>query len=137
MQNSSMKSLNHCVFALSYHLVLVTKYRNKVLTSAMIAAFEVQARQRCEDWNGKLVECTGEADHVHLLIELPPTVALADFVNALKTGTSRRLRTEFAAHVRKFYWKPALWSRSSCVVSCGGAPLSIIKPYVEPQKRPL
>jgi putative transposase len=112
MDKASVKSLHHCVFALHYHLVLVTKYRNKVLTAAMLDAFEAQARERCFAWGGELSECNGEADHVHLLLQLPPTVALSDFVNALKTGTSRRLRKEFAVHVRKFYWKPAFWSRS-------------------------
>ena len=137
MPKTRQKALNHCVFALSYRLVMVTKYRNKVFTARMLVAFEAQARTRCEEWGGALVECNGEADHVHLLIELPPTVALADFVNALKPGTSRRLRKEFAEHVRTFYSKPVFWSRSYCVVSCGGAPLSIIKQYVEQQKRPL
>ena len=64
----------------------------------MLASFETQAKARCEAWGGNLLEVNGEADHIHLLLELPPTAALADFVNALKTGTSRRLRNEFKAH---------------------------------------
>jgi putative transposase len=75
-------------------------------------------------------------DHVHLLIELPPTVALADFVNALKTGTSRRLRSAFAGYLSTIYSKPVLWSRSYCVLSCGGAPLSVIQQYIQQQDRP-
>jgi putative transposase len=73
---------------------------------------------------------------VHLLLELPPTVALADFVNALKTGTSRRLRSDFAAHLDTLYAKPVLWSRSYCVLSCGGAPLAVIQQYIQQQGRP-
>ena len=59
---------------------------------AALAEFEVQAQERCAAWGGRLIEANGEPDHVHLLIELPQTAALAEFVNALKTGTSRRLR---------------------------------------------
>ena len=83
-----------------------------------------------------MLEVNGEVDHVHLLIELPPSAALADFVNALKTGTSRRLRNLFAEHLSRFYEKSTLWSRSYFVASCGGAPLEVIKQYVQQQERP-
>jgi putative transposase len=94
------------------------------------------ARERVEAWGGRLVEVNGEPEHVHLLLTLPPKFALADFVNALKTGTSRRLRSEFAAEVNAVYRKPVLWSRSYCIISCGGAPLSVLKQYIENQERP-
>lgn len=132
----NLQTLYHCTYSLQYHLVIVTKYRKKCLTAAMLDDFETQARERCEAWGGRLIECNGEADHVHLLVELPPTAALADFVNALKTGTSRRLRNEYTEHLGKFYDKPVLWSRSYCVISCGGAPLEIIKQYIQQQARP-
>jgi putative transposase len=61
---------------------------------------------------------------------------LADFVNALKTGTSRRLRGTFASHLATFYAKPVLWSRSYCVLSCGGALLALIQQYIQQQDRP-
>lgn len=131
-----ISKLHHCVYALNYHLVLVTKYRRKCLTAPMLAEFEVQAKERCAAWGGRLIEANGEPDHVHLLIELPPTAALAEFVNALKTGTSRRLRTMFAQELAGVYSKPTLWSRSYCVLSCGGAPLEIIKQYIQQQDRP-
>lgn len=131
-----INKLYHCVYALQYHLVIVTKYRKKCLTAAMLREFEHQADERCQAWGGKLLQSNGESDHVHLLIELPPSAALADFVNALKTGTSRRLRSAFAQHLAAYYSKPTLWSRSYCVLSCGGAPLEIIKQYIRQQNRP-
>ena len=131
-----LNTSHHCVFSLRYHLVIVTKYRRRCLTAPMLADFETQARERCEAWGGHLIEANGEADHVHLLLELPPTVALADFENALKTGTSRRLRSTFAAHLASFYAKPVLWSRSYCVLSCGDAPLAVIQQYIQQQDRP-
>jgi putative transposase len=127
---------SHCIFALHYHLVLVTKYRRPVLTRAMLDRFEALAEERVEAWEGRLIKASGEADHVHLLFTLPPKHALADFVNALKTGTSRRLRSEFTEQVRRFYRQPVLWSRSYCVVSAGGAPLEILRRYIEQQEKP-
>jgi putative transposase len=126
----------HCVYALHYHLVIVTKYRRRVLTAAMLDRFAEMAGLRCEAWDGRLIEVNGEPDHVHMLFTLPPKHALADFVNALKTGTSRRLRSEFPDEVNLFYRKPVLWSRSYCVISAGGAPLEVLKRYIEQQERP-
>lgn len=136
MPQQELDTLFHCAYALHYHLVIVTKYRRKVLTRPMLDRFEVLARERVEAWAGRLIETNGEADHIHILFTLPPKHALADFVNALKTGTSRRLRSEFPEEVRRFYRQPVLWSRSYCVISCGGAPLEIIRRYIEQQERP-
>jgi len=51
-------------------------------------------------------------------------------VNSLKTATSRLVRKEFSEHLGEFYWKPVFYSRSYCLVSCGGAPLEIVKQYL-------
>jgi putative transposase len=107
-----------------------------VLTKPMLDRFDALARERVEAWDGRLIEVNGEPEHVHLRFTLPPKHALSEFVNALKTATSRRLRAEFPAEVNRFYSKPVLWSRSYCVISCGGAPLSVIKQYIEQQERP-
>lgn len=137
MQQQALDAQFHCVYALHYHLVIVTKYRRRVLTKPMLDRFDELARERVEAWGGRLIEVNGEPEHVHLLFTMPPKHALADFVNALKTGTSRRLRSEFATQVNAVYRKPVLWSRSYCVISCGGAPLSILKQYIEDQERPV
>ncbi|MCP4745754.1 MAG: IS200/IS605 family transposase [Desulfobacteraceae bacterium] len=73
------------------------------------------------------------ACHVHILFDTYPKLALSKLVNTLKTISSRQLRKEFAGHLKKFYSKPVLWSRSYCIVSAGGAPLSVIKRYIENQ----
>lgn len=93
--------------------------------------------QRCKDWRGKLIEFNGEADHVHLLISLPPNLDLSAFVNNLKTTSSRLVRRDFADQLNRVYrGKPMFWSRSYCIISCGGAPLSILKQYIEQQQAP-
>jgi putative transposase len=133
MKNTTLKSQHHCAYNIKYHLVLVTKYRHKVINSTMLSRLKEMASERITAWEGELLEVNGEPDHLHILFELPPKYAVSDFVNALKTGTSRKIRTEFADHLESFYWKPVFWSRSYCVVTCGGAPLSIVKQYIENQ----
>lgn len=126
----------NAVFRLVYHLVLVTKYRRRVLTGAMLDRAGVILSDLCVAWEGKLLECSGEADHVHALIDMPPRVRVSDLVNNLKTVTSRRLRAEFPAVRGAYGGKAVLWSASYCVVSAGGAPLGVLKGYIEGQKRP-
>jgi putative transposase len=87
----------------------------------------------CAKWECELVEFHGEPDHVHLLVCLQPRVAPSVFVGNVKTVTSRLIRKEFAEHLAPIYWKPVFWSRSYCVLSVGGAPLSVVKQYIENQ----
>ena len=131
-----LSKLYHCVYALHYHLVVVTKYRRRCLTPAMLERLREIATTRCEGWGGKLLELNGEPDHVHLLVSLPPNAELSRFVNNLKTTSSRLLRKEFAQDLHRVYRNPVLWSRSYCIVTCGGAPLSILRRYIERQGEP-
>ncbi len=82
-----------------------------------------------------LIEFNGEHDHVHLLISYPPKVAVSVLVNSLKGLSSRMLKTRHPELLSK-YWKGALWSPSHFAASCGGAPLSIIKQYIQQQQTP-
>ena len=70
------------------------------------------------------------------MIALPPNLDLSKFVNNLKTTRSRLLRKEFAETVKRVYRQRVFWSRSDCIISCGGAPLSILKQYIEQQDNP-
>jgi putative transposase len=100
----------------------------------MLSRLREITAQRCKDWNGELQEFNGEADHLHALVSLPPSLDLSIFVNNLKTTSSRLLRRDFREHLDQIYRrKPVLWSRSYCIISCGGAPLSVIKQYIEQQ----
>jgi putative transposase len=84
-------------------------------------------------WGGTLLECQGEAEHRHLLIALPPTVLMATLVNNGKTVSSRRLRKAYGPALARWDRQPVLWSRSYGVLSCGGAPLSVLRQYIEQQ----
>lgn len=119
-----------CVFALHAHLVFVTKYRRGVLKPAHLAAMRPILADVCADFGAELVEFNGEDDHVHLLIEYPPTVALSRLVNSLKGVSSRRLRQRYRLRTHRDH----LWSPSYFAASCGGAPLAIIRQYVEQQR---
>ena len=87
--------------------------------------------------DGKLEEFEGEPDHVHLLITYPPRIALSVLVNSLKDVSSRKLRQNFTIF-QKEYWgeNVALWSRSYFVASVGGAPIEILKEYIQNQDSP-
>lgn len=126
----------HCVFALHVHLVFVTKYRWRVLTEAAHETLRSIFTKVCQDFGAVLVDSNGEDDHVHLLVEYPPTVAVSHLVNSLKGVSSRRLRQQHPDIAARYY-KGVLWSPSYFAASCGGAPLSIIRQYIEDQRKNL
>ena len=123
----------HSAYNLHVHLVFVTKYRKKVLADNHRQYFKEVVAEICKDFGAELKECNGEGDHVHMLIQYPPTVQLSKMVNNLKSVTSRRMRANFI-DLRVAYNKPVLWSRSYFAGSCGGAPLEIIKQYIQNQQ---
>ncbi len=90
----------------------------------------------CVNFGAELREFGGEEDHVHLLIHYPPTVTLATLVNSLKGVSARRLKQELPSEIKRFLWGGHLWSPSYFVGSCGGAPLEVVKEYIENQKAP-
>ena len=134
--SNAIRSGRHCVFRIHAHLVFVTKYRRHVLTKDALNDLRAVFAKICEDFEAELLEFDGEDDHVHLLVNYPPKVALSRLVNSLKGVSSRRLRQHHPDIVRR-YWKNVLWSPSYFAGSCGGAPLSLIKQYIKQQRTPL
>jgi len=134
MTRQDLKSHAHCVFRLTYHLVLVTKYRRKALTPEVLERLKEIFEHLCERWGCNLLEFGGEQDHVHLLFEGHPSLKLSSFVNNIKTVSARKLRKEFESHLKKFYWEPVLWHRSYCIITAGGAPLEVLKRYIQSQR---
>lgn len=133
---TTLRSHHHSVYKMTFHLVLVTKYRHKCLTKEMLTRLEEICKTQCEHWDMQLLEFGGEADHVHLLIDMQPSVAPSTFIGSLKTVTSRAMRKEFAEHLKPYYWKPVFWSRSYCLLSTGGANIDTIKQYIQKQQSP-
>lgn len=131
-----MKPHYHCVYKLKYHLVLVTKYQRKCFTNEILERLEIICRDLCEKWEVELDEFSGEADHVHLMIDMHPNIMPSKFINNLKTVTSRLIRKEYSEHLQKFYWKPVLWTRAYCLITSGGAPIEVLRQYIQSQERP-
>jgi len=122
--------------ALHVHLVFVTKYRGDVLNGEMLRCCEDAMRKACGDFEAVLREFNGEHDHVRLLVEYPPKVPVSALVNSLKGVSARRLRSEYTGRVNRARMNGHFWSPSYLAASCGGAPLPVIRQYIEQQRRP-
>ena len=109
------------VWACHAHLVFVTKYRRDVFTDAMLVRCREVIDGVCVDFGCELVEFNGGADHVHLLINFPPTVQLSKLVNSLKGVSARLLRKDFNTHVRQYLWGGHFWARSYYVGTARGS----------------
>jgi len=134
-KNQDIRHGRHCVYAMHVHLVFVAKYRKKVFDKEAIDRLRTYFAKVCTDFEATLVEVDGERDHVHLLVEYPPKVSISVLVNSLKGVSSRMLRKERPDLAHRF-WKGVLWSPSYFAASCGGAPIAIIKQYIEQQQTP-
>jgi putative transposase len=118
------------------HLVFVTKYRRDVFTKTILDELKIIFADVCKDFEAELVEFDGEHDHVHLLVNYPPKVAVSNLVNSLKGVSSRLLRKQNHPGIKKKLWGNMLWSPSYFAGSCGGAPIAIIRKYIEQQRTP-
>lgn len=130
-----MRAGSHVVFSIHLHIVFVTKYRRQVLTPAMLSDIKEVFERVLTANNCRLEECSGESDHIHLLIDLHPDNNISNLVSSLKSASSRILRQKYKDEIDKFYWgkNTKLWHDSKCIVSCGGAPLEIVKQYIQNQ----
>lgn len=135
-EDCDIRTGRHCVFILHAHLVFITKYRHPVFAGRHLERLEEIMRDVCADFECSLAEFNGEASHVHLLVNFPPKVALSRLVNSLKGVSSRRMRQEFP-DLHRHYWRAnRLWSASYFAGSAGGAPISVLRQYIEQQDRP-
>jgi len=132
-----LKSTRHAKYLLHAHLVFTPKYRKKIFKKEHLETMKEAFENVANKMGFEIVEFNGEADHVHLLIEYPPRLALSKIVNSLKGVSSRVLRKKYPVF-KKEYWgdNVSLWSRSYFVASVGGAPIEILKEYIESQKTP-
>jgi putative transposase len=123
----------HALYKLTYHLVVVTKYRHKCISGDMMNRLKEITKSLFEKWDCKLIEMNGEADHIHILFDAPPQINLANTIKSYKTVTSRYIRNEFPKKISKYYWKPYFGCRSYMILSTGGATIDVIRKYIEEQ----
>ena len=122
----------HSVFLLHYHLILVIKYRRQVFDQAISDRAREIFEYIAPRYNITLQEWNHDKDHVHILFKAHPNSEISKFINAYKSASSRLIKKEFP-EVRKKLWKEYFWSQSFCLLTTGGAPLEIIKQYIENQ----
>jgi len=124
------------VYALTAHVVFVTKYRRQVINKEIHDRLHEIFNETCQKWEVSLVDFNGEADHVHLLIRYHPKIQLSKLIANLKTVSSRLIRKDFAERLRQVYRKPVFWTGSYFVASCGGVTVEQLKEYVKQQQVP-
>ncbi|MEG4317741.1 MULTISPECIES: IS200/IS605 family transposase [unclassified Microcoleus] len=130
---TNFRKERHSVTDLKIHLVCVTKYRRSVFNAESLATIEKSFRAVAEKMNFQIQEFNGESDHVHALIEYPPKLSISAIVNALKGVSSRKYGQE---GFDKPYGREALWSPSYFAASVGGAPLEVLRRYIQNQEKP-
>ena len=126
----SYRKSAHSVYDLKYHLVWVTKYRYPVLEKSIALRVREIIRQICTHLNVYIVSGHVSKDHVHLLVSVPPQIAVSDLVQRLKGGSSRKLLQEYT-ELKKRYWGRHLWARGYFAVSTGNVTDEIIRQYIE------
>ena len=122
----------HSVFMLWYHLILVTKYRRRVFNDEVSNRAKDIFEYIASNYHITLIEWNHDSDHVHILFRSHPKTELSKFINAYKSASSRLIKQEFES-VRKQLWKSYFWSQSFCLLTSGGAPIEVIKQYIESQ----
>lgn len=132
-----MRTMNHAAFEIYYHITFQVKYRHKCITLDMLTRMESIFRDTLTKWRSNLVSFSGEADHIHMVVETHPSLNLSQLIANLKTVSSRYLRKEYAEHLSVYFWKPYFWSKSYGIKSISrGADLDKIIEYVQNQEKP-
>lgn len=125
---------NHSVFRLTYHLVLVIKYRRQVLNEDISNRLKEIFCNIAPNYNITLEEWNHDKDHVHVLLRGHPNTEMSKFINAYKSASSRLIKKEFPS-IKQKLWKEYFWSRSFCLLTTGGATIDVIRKYIENQGR--
>lgn len=123
---------NHSVFKLSYRLVLVIKYRRKVIDDDISNRLKEIFEYISPKYNVTLEEWNHDKDHIHLLFRGSPNTEISKFLNAYKSASSRLIKKEYPV-IRKQLWKEYFWSRSYCLLTTGRASIEIVRKYIENQ----
>ena len=128
----NLDSNNHSVFLLHYHLVMCIKYRRKVINDSISDRLKEIFEDISPKYGVELLEWNHDIDHVHLLFKAKPNTEISKMLNAYKSASSRRIKNEFPG-IRKYLWKEYFWSKSYCLVTTGGAPIEVVRQYIENQ----
>ena len=120
----------HAKFHHRYHVVWVTKYRYKVLTTEMRLRIREITRQICAQMGVRIIKGVLSADHVHMFLEIPPKHSVSDVMRRIKGCTSRKIQQEFP-ELRRRYWGRRFWERGYFSTTSGNITNEIISNYIE------
>ena len=123
---------NHSVFSIHFHLILVVKYRKKVIDERISERLKEIFEYIQDNYNIVLEEWNHDIDHVHVLFRSEPNSNISKFVNAYKSASSRLIKKEYPS-IKSGLYKEAFWSQSFCLISTGEANIETIKKYIESQ----
>jgi putative transposase len=126
------KSNNNVVYSCKYHVVWCTKYRRSVLVNGVDDRLKEIIQSVCTESRAEILELEVMPEHVHLLVEVDPQYGIHRLVRGIKGRSSRLLRQEYPWLKSRL---PTLWTNSYFVSTVGGAPLEVVKQYIENQKR--
>jgi len=126
------KSNLNVVYSCKYHVVWCTKYRRKVLDDNVLQDLNSIVKSICHKRDCNVIAFDAVDDHAHLLVEVDPQYGIHRLIKEIKGNSSRNLRLKYKNLRTKL---PSLWTNSYFVSTVGGAPLDIIKQYVENQKK--
>ncbi|MBP2073435.1 putative transposase [Thermoanaerobacterium butyriciformans] len=127
-----LDSNNHSVFLLYYHLIMAVKYRRKIIDDNISNRLKEIFENISPNYNISLQEWNHDKDHVHILFKAEPNSEISKFINAYKSASSRLIKKEYP-QIKQKLWKEYFWSRSYCLLTSGGAPIEVIKQYIESQ----
>ena len=127
-----LRGNNHSVFSIHFHLILVVKYRKKVIDERISERLKEIFGYIQDNYNIALEEWNHDVDHVHVLFLSEPNSNISKFINAYKSASSRLIKKEYPS-IRSRLYKEAFWSQSFCLISTGGANIETIKKYIESQ----
>ena len=131
------RNSRRAVFNLTVHVVLVTKYRRKVIDAAMKQELKRAFESVLDSWDSQLIEFNCETDHVHLIISYPPQKLLSNLIANLKATSSKTMWRKFEEKLKVVYWrKRVFWTGAYFVASCGGVTIDVLKKYVQDQNSP-
>ena len=119
----------HSVYLMYYHLIMVVKYRRKVIDDPIQERAKEIWERIAPDYGITLEEWNHDVDHVHVMFRAQPKSELSKFINAYKSASSRLLKKEYP-QIRERLWKEAFWSQSFCLLTAGGAPIDVIRSYI-------
>lgn len=131
MQKIKYKSNHNIVYSCKYHIIWCPKYRRKVLVGEVEKRLKEIIIQVANELNVEIIEMETDKDHIHILADIDPIFGVMKFIKTAKGRSSRILRDEFAFLKSRL---PTLWTNSCFISSVGGAPLEVIKQYIENQQ---